>query len=209
LLARPDARPLDEVRDSRVFELAQSQLDLEQRPELTAMLKMLLARQGKFSLMRKLPGLGPDADESARQLSMVADVAGGVTADDGGPGLSSPADAAELRNWRGHGCRRSQALGMSGNCPEASGEFAVWEETWRAELQDNIEGRAGWGWWALKWFATIAVWSFALWALAVTWRLGRRREALYLSKFRARHFEESSRRAARSAKPKSPSIRDD
>ena len=202
LLAQPAARPLDPEADSLVRDLAESPGELAGQPEIVGMLKMLLVRQGRFGLLRDLPALEANAPDAARRLSDIADVAADSTREDGVPALPGRADGIELQNWIDHNCRRSERLGLSGPCPEATPEFAEWEVGWQGELDRQIQGVGPVGGW-LRWFASaglfVAFFLLAVWLLFPAFRRARHRQAHYHSKVRSGHFEESQGRRPASA----------
>ena len=211
LLAQRVSKPIVAGRDEAVLELARDPTALDQRAELAAMLKMLLARQGQFGLMRKFAALREGASEAARRLSETADVVAQNSGTNGAPALSD-ADAAELGNWIAHNCHRSQQLGASGACTEVTPEFAEWEADWHAEFKDKLQGRNGLAAKLIRWVVWLFVGLFvaaAIWFIAATALLGSRREALYRSKFRAAHFEQSSGRAAVTRKKATLATADD
>lgn len=201
LLAQEAARPLDPEADSLVRDLAESPGELANQPAIVGMLKMLLVRQGQFSMLRSLPALESEASDDARRLSDIADVAADGTREDGVPALRS-ADGIELQNWIDHNCRRSERLGQGGSCRDATPEFASWEATWRGQMDSRIRGDGPVGS-RIRSLAMIGLYVMfllgAVWLLTVTFRRARHRQGHYHSKVRSDHFEESQQRRPASA----------
>jgi len=198
LLAGKKAQPLDPEADKAVFELEDG--DLEGQPEITAMLKMLLVRQGEIARASELrvPAM---ARKPARQLSGAADVITG-RAEASPVAMADPDDDIELQNWAQHNCRRQIALGASGECGNQTDEFKSWEAAWATDLEGLL--RHGDSTWAAVvdrvrqgLFALVLL--FATWLLFVTARLGWKRNQLYYTKIRSFHFAHSSGRTSAKA----------
>jgi hypothetical protein len=197
LLARKDPKPLAKDDLSAVTTLAESPSALKAHPDLLAMVKMLLVRDGRLTELGRadFPPVAANQPEPVRALASAADVVAGM-ADEREAAVDEDV-VEELDNWIAHNChRREQLSGENSKCASGSEEFKTWESGWKSELKRLAASKSptfGGIVDAARIVVLIFFWLYLAWCLRMLWirrkLIELRCEEIFTSSHLADHLE--------------------
>jgi hypothetical protein len=200
LLARTDARPLGKEDLAAVTDFADHGDVLQSQPQILAMLRMLLLRQGEPQRVRQITPLDlqqpvdPDTSAGVRTPWQIAGVADAIANDASRSNVTVPADDQdEFLSWQTHACNRDRERGASVPCPPQSTAFAGFENSWRSQYHSAVrgEGWLSWMWWLFGWAVLIPVSFACCWIIGLFTAHDLHRIRIYQSKMRSYHYDDT------------------